>query len=115
MNESNNLLRAAYPAPDEPERFETLLTGSGRFRVERILSGGQITPEGEWYDQEQDEWVVLLEGEARLRYADGTEVTLCKGESLFLPKHKRHRVVYTSPACLWLAVHADTLNPEGSF
>ena len=72
---------AALPSPEGPERFETLALGSGSVRVERIVSNGQVTPEGEWYDQDWDEWVVVLEGEARLGYEDGHETTLGRGES----------------------------------
>ena len=56
-----------FRAPDAPHReesIESLLEG-GRFRVERIVSTGQTTPEGEWYEQETAEWVVLLTGGAR--------------------------------------------------
>lgn len=102
---------AALPSPEGPERFETLALGSGSVRVERIVSNGQVTPEGEWYDQDWDEWVVVLEGEARLGYEDGHETLLRRGESLFLPRRLRHRVTYTSSPCLWLAVHADSLRP----
>ena len=52
---------AALPSPEGPERFETLALGSGSVRDERIVSNGQVTPEGEWYDQDWDEWVVVLE------------------------------------------------------
>ncbi len=100
------------PAPDQPERFDAVLSGSGAFRVERIVSGGQTTPEGEWYDQDQDEWVVVIEGAARLQYDNGEEIALGRGDSLFLPRHKRHRVTFTSVPCLWLAVHGDDIRME---
>ena len=99
---------------ESAEFFETLFRASGAVRVERIVSHGQTTPEGEWYDQEEDEWVAVLEGEARLRYEDGAEVLLRRGEHLFLPRHCRHRVVYTSCPCLWLAIHG-TFTSEGTF
>ena len=102
----------AYPSLEEPELFDTLAAGAGSIRVERIVSNGQVTPEGEWYDQDLDEWVVVLEGEARLHYMDGEEVGLKKGDSLFLPKRRKHRVVYTSSPCIWLAIHADLLTPQ---
>lgn len=103
---------ATMPASDEPELFQTLACGSGRVRIERIVSTGQTTPEGEWFDQDWDEWVVVLEGEARLRYMDGREVEIRRGESLLLPRRRKHRVVHTSSPCIWLAVHADSLSPE---
>ena len=104
MNGKRNILfvdKDAYPSLEEPELFDTLAAGAG-----------QVTPEGEWYDQDLDEWVVVLEGEARLHYMDGEEVGLKKGDSLFLPKRRKHRVVYTSSPCIWLAIHADLLTPQ---
>lgn len=89
---------------DGQEFFETLLHASGGVRVERIVSHGQVTPEGEWYDQEDDEWVALIEGTAKIAYADGSEVSLARGDHLFLPRHVRHRVAYTSSPCIWLAL-----------
>ncbi len=74
-----------------------------------LFRGGHVTPEGEWYDQSADEWVVVLEGEARLGFGDGTEHILGRGEHLFLPRHVRHRVLQTSRPCIWLAVHAPEL------
>lgn len=99
----------ASVAADGPEFLETVLRGSGAFRVERILSHGQTTPDGEWYDQEEDEWVLVLEGSALLGYPDGSELRLEKGDQCFLPKHVKHRVAYTSSPCVWLAVFADSL------
>ena len=95
-------------APDGGEFFETLAEGKN-CRVERIVSSGQTTPEGQWYDQERDEWVVLLQGRARLAWEDGTQTDLSAGEWLTIPAHARHRVVYTSaePMCVWLALHFD--------
>jgi cupin 2 domain-containing protein len=95
--------------PGRPELFETLCSGSGKFRVERIVSWAHITAAGEWYEQENDEWAVVLEGEAVLGFSDGTETRLRRGESILLPRLKRHRVLYTSCPCIWLAVHAAAL------
>lgn len=93
----------------DDEFFETLLSASGNVRIERILSRGNVTPEGNWYDQEQDEWVTVLEGSAKIAYPDGSETTLAKGDCLFIPKHERHRVAYTSSPCVWLAIFGDFL------
>lgn len=106
-----NLFHHAADSASGPERFENILTGPEGLLVERIVSFGHTTPEGEWYDQERDEWVLVLEGAARLGYADGTELTLHKGEHVFLPRHVRHRVAFTSSPCLWLAVHGAALKP----
>ena len=94
------------------EYFETLLETSS-FRVERIVSCGQATPEGEWYDQSEDEWVVVVSGRARLRLEDPQElITLARGDMILIAANRRHRVEWTSTeeATIWLAVHltADT-------
>ena len=75
-------------------------------RVERIISCGQSSPEGFFYDQEEHEWVLLLQGSAKIGYDNGGEITLQKGDSLFIPAHVKHRVNYTSkdPCCIWLCV-----------
>ena len=76
-------------------------------RIERIVSTGQATPAGEWYDQPGDEWVALLAGRATLRCDDEVPIELRAGDWLLIPAHVRHRVEATSqePPCVWLAVH----------
>ena len=88
------------------ELFETLLTQEN-ILIERIISQGQITPPGEWYDQTKNEWVILLQGEAELSYEDNSRIKLTKGDYLYIPAHQKHRVEYTStePICIWLAIH----------
>jgi cupin 2 domain-containing protein len=88
------------------EIVEVLLERPGA-RVERIVSTGQATPPGEWYDQAGDEWVALLAGRATLRWGDGSLCELAPGDWLLIPAHARHRVEATSadPPCVWLAVH----------
>jgi cupin 2 domain-containing protein len=100
-----NLFELPKPLPTE-EWVETLAAGAEN-RIERIISTGQTTPVGQWYDQPQDEWVILLQGEARLSYADGSEQCLGAGDYVLIPAHRQHRVAYTSsdPPCIWLAVH----------
>lgn len=101
-----NLL--ALPAADLSEEFfETLLQRPG-LRVERIVSSGQTTPAGEWYDQAWDEWVLLLAGEALLQLAGESEPRrLLPGDAIMLPAHCRHRVAWTQPDAqtVWLALH----------
>lgn len=97
-------------APADPREFlETILTGGDGLTIERIVSNGQTTPEGQWYDQDLDEWVAVLEGEARLSYDDGREITLHRGDHVFLPRGVRHRVTYTSQPCVWLAIFGRAL------
>jgi len=94
--------------PEAPEVFETLIK-TADLLVERIISSGQATPEGEWYDQEVDEWVVLVTGQARIRFEPGELVELNPGDYLLVPAHRRHRVEHTSvdPRCIWLAIHGN--------
>jgi len=72
-------------------------------KIERILSYGQSSPVGFWYDQERYEFVVLLKGEASLEFEDG-EVKLCEGDYLVIPPHLKHRVSFTSKPAVWLAI-----------
>lgn len=89
----------------EDELCETLCEGGG-MRIERIVSCGQCSQEGFWYDQHEDEWLVLLQGSAVLTYDSGQSVTLRQGDTLFIAAHERHRVAHTSsePPCIWLCV-----------
>jgi cupin 2 domain-containing protein len=94
------------PAAKDAEVFETLARGKN-FRVERITSRGQTTPAGEWLVQAQDEWVIVLKGEGRLKFKGGSSiVTLKPGEHVFIPANTAHRVEWTSPRekTIWLAV-----------
>ncbi len=88
------------------EIFEALIPDQGVL-IERIISSGQASPEGEWYDQERDEWVVLLQGAAELGWETGRRQKLEAGDWLLIPAHERHRVLWTSQEtpCIWLAVH----------
>jgi cupin 2 domain-containing protein len=90
------------------EKFEQIVSGKN-IQIERIISTGQTTNPREWFDQELDEWVILLQGEAELSYADDTRIKLKAGDYLLIPAHTKHRVEYTSsePACIWLAVHGQ--------
>lgn len=99
------------PDAVESEQLETLCRARG-FRVERIVSSGQGSPEGFWYDQDWDEWVMMLRGGATLQLLDPEEtVYVAPGDWIFLPAHRKHRVESTSrePAAIWLAVHGDKL------
>jgi cupin 2 domain-containing protein len=102
-----NFLQLSHPLP-LAEQFEILATGRN-LRIERIISCGQTTPSHEWFDQDLDEWVILLQGEAILMYEDSRQSSLKAGDYLFIPAHCRHRVAFTStePPCIWLAVHAN--------
>jgi cupin 2 domain-containing protein len=94
--------------PDElpEESIETLVQGKA-LRVERIVSQGHSSPADFWYDQPEDEWVMVVRGKALLRFEDqDAPVTLEPGDHLLIPAHRRHRVEWTSgdPRTVWLAV-----------
>ena len=100
-------IRTYGPAGPRDAEVTEVLTRSDKVRIERIISRGQCSPEGFWYDQDYDEWVMLVEGKARLLFeADGRRVELNSGDYLNIPKHMRHRVEWTSPdvPTIWLAV-----------
>ena len=89
------------------EIFQVLLS-TGNFRLERIVSAGQATPPGEWYDQDTHEWVALLSGGAGLSFEDEPEPrVLSPGDYLLIPAHRRHRVEWTDSEAptVWLALH----------
>ncbi|OWY23990.1 cupin domain-containing protein [Sphingobacteriales bacterium UPWRP_1] len=98
------------PGSQQPELFEPLLKGKN-ILIERIISNGQQTPPDFWYEQQTDEWVMLLSGKATLLFDhdEGQTLEMNTGEWVFIPALRRHRVVFTSqqPPCIWLAVHGN--------
>jgi len=101
----NTIFDSLPSSVQSTELFESLLD-SKHVRIERIISTGQATPPGEWYDQEHDEWVMVLSGSAGLRDAQHT-YTLKPGDYVYIPAHHRHRVEWTDAhqPTIWLAVH----------
>ncbi|HJU19070.1 MAG TPA: cupin [Stellaceae bacterium] len=100
-----NLL-SLLPDARQAEIAETLLARPG-LRIERIVSLGQASPPGFWYDQHEGEWILLLAGAASLRFADEAAPRLLRpGDCLDIAPHRRHRVEWTDPgtATVWLAV-----------
>jgi len=92
-------------SPDE--LIETLVSNP-QVRIERIVSTGQATPPGQWYDQSEHEWVVLLAGGAKILFEGSAAALEMKpGDWINIPAHQRHRVERTDPAqaTVWLAVH----------
>ena len=81
----------------------TILAEKGKLRIERIVSTGQVSG---WYDQNETEFIVLLEGNAVIEYENGKSVAMSKGDTLLIMPHERHRVGFTSsdPPCIWLCV-----------
>jgi cupin 2 domain-containing protein len=97
-----------HPLPDtEASEYVDQLLCRGGLRIERIVSLGQASPPGFWYDQADAEWVLLLAGAARLRFADENEARfLGPGDWLDIAPHRRHRVDWTDPTSptVWLAI-----------
>jgi cupin 2 domain-containing protein len=102
-------LFATVPAASAEERLTELLSRPG-LRIEKIVSTGQASPAGFWYDQPQAEWVVVLRGRARLRFEDEVQArALVAGDYVNIAPHRRHRVEWTAAdePTVWLAVHYD--------
>src|SRR5262245_20301114 len=97
-------LFASIPATLTAEITETLLRAE-HVRIERIVSAGHASPLDFWYDQDENEFVLLVQGAARLHFAEST-VELKPGDWLLIPAHVRHRVDWTAPdgQTIWLAV-----------
>lgn len=93
------------PILPSAEIFESLVD-TEQILIEKIISTGQVTPPGEWYDQNRSEWVIVLQGVGELGYEDGSRIQLTPGDYLLIPAHQKHRVEYTStePPCIWLAI-----------
>lgn len=105
MADLTNLF-ADIPAELPEELVETLL-GSPGLRIERIVSLGHASPEGFWYDQAASEWVLLLQGAARLRFEGEEPIELRPGAFVDIPARRRHRVEWIDPGqpTIWLAIH----------
>ena len=108
---TGNLLTTP-PGPPGEETCATLLRHSA-FTLEHIVSRGSASTEGFWYDSERDEWVLLLRGEAVLRFESGETLRLAAGDFLPIPAHCRHRVDRCSPDALWLALHYQPEPEDG--
>lgn len=89
-----------------PDELCQTLLEKPTVRIERIVSRGHASPEGFWYQQDKDEWVLLVKGSAGLAFADGEVLTMRAGDYLLIPAHCRHRVTWTQPDsdCVWLAI-----------
>lgn len=91
------------PSESKDEIFETLIEKKD-IKIERIISYGQTSPKDYWYDQDQDEFVLLIEGEAKIKYESGEIIKLEKGSSLYIKAHEKHQVIYTANPSIWLAI-----------
>ncbi len=78
-------------------------------RIERIVSESYSSPTGLWYDQPEDEWVIVLRGHATLEFEGEKLVKMKEGDHLAIPSHLKHRVSQTDPETIWLAVHVKPI------
>jgi len=94
------------PKQLKEELFENILT-KDNLKIEKIISKGHTTPIGEWYDQDSNEWVIVLEGEALLSFENSGDVKLKKGDYINILAHTKHKVSWTTPdkETVWLAIH----------
>ena len=92
---------------DLPDELTETLAASGAVRIERIVSTGHASPEGFWYDQPEREFVLVVQGRARLEFEGGDPLELEAGGWIDIPAHRRHRVAWTAPhePTVWLAVY----------
>ncbi len=83
------------------------LVAKNSLKIEKIASMGHSSPATGWYDQDDNEWVVVLKGDAIVAFEDGKKVRMGEGDYLDIPAHTRHKVEWTSPdiETIWLAVH----------
>ncbi len=104
----NNIFDISTLESKQDEVFETLLS-KGDLRIERIVTFTPYSAPGDWYEEETDEWVVLLTGSAEIEYRTGEKVRMTAGDPLFIPARKKHRVSWSAPGerCIWLAVHGN--------
>lgn len=105
MKATGNILGALADA-SAAEVFEPLWQEGGVL-IERIVSRGQRSAPGTWYEQDRHEWVLLIKGAARLCWEDGSETALSEGDYVAIPALQKHRVEWTDPQqdTIWLAVH----------
>ena len=84
-----------------------LLLRSENIKIERIISKGHVSPATGWYDQKNDEWVLVLKGAAIIAFENDRDLNLVAGDYVNIPAHARHKVKWTDPdtETIWLAIH----------
>jgi len=94
------------PAQLNQELFQDIISKDG-IKIQRIVSQGTSTQDDKWYNQENDEWVIILQGRAILSFEDDSDIKLSSGDYIHIPAHKKHKVSWTSSheQTVWLAVH----------
>ncbi|MED5510575.1 MAG: cupin domain-containing protein [Pseudomonadota bacterium] len=102
---TKNNIFSDLPASLDQEVFEDILKREN-ITIERIISQGHSAPETGWFDQDENEWVIVLRGSASLLFEGEDEIELSAGDYLMIPAHQRHRVLKTDPEqpTIWLAI-----------
>jgi cupin 2 domain-containing protein len=103
---SGNIFADVADKSDDEQVAELLATEN--VRIDRIVSTGHASPPGFWYDQDSNEWVMLLAGSAELLVeGDAQPRRLAPGDYIYLKAHQRHRIAWTDPKqpTVWLAIH----------
>jgi len=100
----NNIFKN-IPSNLDNEIFEDIQKSSN-IRIERIISKGQSSPDSGWYDQIENEWLIVLQGSGIILFEGGKEKMLNKGDYINIPAHTKHKVKWTDPEeiTLWLAI-----------
>lgn len=100
---------AGLPESIGQEQFLTLFENEA-VRIERIVSRSHSSPTAFWYDQPEDEWVIVLRGHATLEFKGCELIEMKEGDHLTIPSHVKHRISQTGSDTIWLAVH---IKPSG--
>jgi len=90
------------------ELFETIVEKNNvHIKIKKIISVSYSDDNNKWYDQDEDEWVMVLRGKAGIKFSDGEIINMQEGDYIFIPQHKKHQIIYTSnnPPCFWLAIY----------
>lgn len=104
--DKSNIFDFKTPSGDISETFDNLFSND-KLMIERIISHKSLIPSDLWYDQSNNEWVILISGEAKIEFENNEQIELFAGDYIFIPAHTKHRVTYTSasPKCVWLGIH----------
>lgn len=104
MNQKN--IFTDLPPLEQGEFFETLLKNK-TITIERIISVGKVSEETNWYDQENNEWVIILKGQAKLSFEHQPTICLNEGDYINIPSRLKHKVSWIDPTVqtIWLAIH----------
>ena len=92
---------------DLPDELIEEILRSDSVRIERIVSRGHRSDDDFWYDQAENEWVLVISGAAKIAFADTPgEIELEPGDYLQIPAGRQHRVTWTAAGIdtIWLAI-----------